>query len=103
MIIEIVSFPIENGGSFHSYVKVYQSVGIPRPPWGWLIAAGTRTSASPAASPWTSPTPPTRTAARLRPGAAASAAGIPLVGLQEFDDFLGEKYGKNGKPSGELT
>ena len=33
----------------------------------------------------------------LRPGATASAAGIPLVGLQEFDDFLGEKYGKNGK------
>ena len=26
MAIEIVSFPIENGGSFHSYVNVYQRV-----------------------------------------------------------------------------
>ena len=24
MAIEIVSFPIKNGGSFHSYVNVYQ-------------------------------------------------------------------------------
>ena len=30
MAIEIVGFPIENGGSFHSYVAVYQRVwGIP--------------------------------------------------------------------------
>ena len=27
MAIEIVSFPIKNGGSFHSYVNVYQRVG----------------------------------------------------------------------------
>ena len=27
MVIEIVDFPIENGGSFHSYVTVYQRVG----------------------------------------------------------------------------
>ena len=26
MAIEIVSFPIRNGGSFHSYVNVYQRV-----------------------------------------------------------------------------
>ena len=26
MTIEIVDFPIENGGSFHSYVNVYQRV-----------------------------------------------------------------------------
>jgi hypothetical protein len=26
MAIEIVDFPIKNGGSFHSYVKVYQRV-----------------------------------------------------------------------------
>jgi len=26
MIIEIVDLPIENGGSFHSYVNVYQRV-----------------------------------------------------------------------------
>ena len=26
MAIEVVSFPIENGGSFHSYVNVYQTV-----------------------------------------------------------------------------
>ena len=26
MAIEIVDFPIENGGSFHSYVNVYQRV-----------------------------------------------------------------------------
>ena len=26
--IEIVDLPIENGGSFHSYVKVYQRVTI---------------------------------------------------------------------------
>jgi len=26
MAIEIVDLPIENGGSFHSYVNVYQSV-----------------------------------------------------------------------------
>ena len=25
MAIEIVSFPIKNGGSFHSYVNVYQA------------------------------------------------------------------------------
>jgi len=29
MTIEIVDFPIENGGSFHSYVNVYQRGG-----WG---------------------------------------------------------------------
>ena len=28
MAIEIVDFPIENGGSFHSYVNVYQRVTI---------------------------------------------------------------------------
>jgi hypothetical protein len=28
MIIEIVEFPIENGGSFHSYVNVYQRVDV---------------------------------------------------------------------------
>jgi hypothetical protein len=28
MAIEIVDFPIENGGSFHSYVNVYQRVFI---------------------------------------------------------------------------
>ena len=28
MAIEIVSFPIKNGGSFHSYVNVYQRVTI---------------------------------------------------------------------------
>ena len=28
MAIEIVDLPIENGGSFHSYVKVYQRVSI---------------------------------------------------------------------------
>ena len=28
MAIEIVSFPIKNGGSFHSYVNVYQRVII---------------------------------------------------------------------------
>jgi hypothetical protein len=26
MVIEIVDFPIKNGGSFHSYVNVYQRV-----------------------------------------------------------------------------
>ena len=26
MTIEIVDFPIQNGGSFHSYVTVYQRV-----------------------------------------------------------------------------
>jgi hypothetical protein len=26
MAIEIVDFPIKNGGSFHSYVNVYQRV-----------------------------------------------------------------------------
>ena len=30
MTIEIVSFPIENGGSFHSYVTVYQRVAYLR-------------------------------------------------------------------------
>ena len=29
MAIEIVDFPIKNGGSFHSYVNVYQRVVIP--------------------------------------------------------------------------
>ena len=29
--IEIVSFPIKTGGSFHSYVNVYQSITI------WLV------------------------------------------------------------------
>ena len=29
MAIEIVSFPIENGGSFHRYVNVYQRVNPP--------------------------------------------------------------------------
>ena len=28
MAIEIVNLPIENGGSFHSYVKVYQRVPL---------------------------------------------------------------------------
>ena len=28
MAIEIVDFPIENGGSFHSYVSVHQSVNL---------------------------------------------------------------------------
>jgi len=28
MTIEIVDLPIQNGGSFHSYVNVYQRVGI---------------------------------------------------------------------------
>jgi len=28
MAIEIVDFPIKNGGSFHSYVNVYQRVYI---------------------------------------------------------------------------
>jgi len=28
MAIEIVDLPIENGGSFHSYVKVYQRVSM---------------------------------------------------------------------------
>ena len=28
MAIEIVSFPIKNGGSFHSYVNVYQRVRL---------------------------------------------------------------------------
>ena len=28
MTIEIVEFPIENGGSFHSYVNVYQRVTL---------------------------------------------------------------------------
>ena len=30
MAIEIVSFPMKNGGSFHSYVEVYQRVMIER-------------------------------------------------------------------------
>jgi hypothetical protein len=30
MAIGIVSFPIKNGGFFHSYVKVYQRVMIER-------------------------------------------------------------------------
>ena len=29
MAIEIVDLPIENGGSFHSYVNVYQRVDVP--------------------------------------------------------------------------
>ena len=29
MTIEIVDFPVENGGSFHSYVNVYQRVDVP--------------------------------------------------------------------------
>jgi hypothetical protein len=33
MAIEIVDFPIKNGGSFHCYVNVYQRV----PPNGWFI------------------------------------------------------------------
>ena len=33
MAIEIVSFPIKNGGSFHSYVNVYQRVS----PIHWLV------------------------------------------------------------------
>ena len=33
MAIEIVSFPINNGGSFYSYVNVYQRV----PPINWCI------------------------------------------------------------------
>ena len=28
MAIEIVDFPIKNGGSFHSYVTVYQRVNV---------------------------------------------------------------------------
>ena len=28
MAIEIVDFPIKNGGSFHSYVNVYQMVSL---------------------------------------------------------------------------
>ena len=32
MAIEIVSFPMKNGGSFHSYVNVYQRVA------GWFIS-----------------------------------------------------------------
>ena len=31
MAIEIVDFPIEHGGSFHSYVNVYQMVGSLNP------------------------------------------------------------------------
>ena len=30
MAIEIVSFPMKNGGSFHSYVNVYQRVDMPK-------------------------------------------------------------------------
>ena len=29
MAIEIVNFPMKNGGSFHSYVNVYQRVDLP--------------------------------------------------------------------------
>ena len=38
MAIEIVSFPMKNGGSFHSYVNVYQRVfvdGIYGTPFFW--------------------------------------------------------------------
>ena len=31
MAIEIVSFPMKNGGSFHSYVAVYQRVPLVYP------------------------------------------------------------------------
>jgi len=33
MAIEIVDFPIKNGGSFHSYVAVYQRL---KPPTRWV-------------------------------------------------------------------
>ena len=33
MVIEIVSFPIKIGGSFHSYVNVYQRVIEPNKPF----------------------------------------------------------------------
>ena len=33
MAIEIVSFPIKNGGSFHSYVKLPEGMQIK---WGWV-------------------------------------------------------------------
>ena len=34
MAIEIVSFPIKNGGSFHSYVNVYQRLFV-----DWIYGA----------------------------------------------------------------
>ena len=42
MAIDIVDFPIKNGGSFHCYVTVYQRVTIPKnPPWMLLFVPRT--------------------------------------------------------------
>jgi hypothetical protein len=44
MTIEIVDFPIKNGGSFHSYVNVYQRVNLSSKDWNFTI--------NPMESPW---------------------------------------------------
>ena len=40
MAIEIVSFPMKNGGSFHSYVSLPENLGekISKMPWPWLYS-----------------------------------------------------------------
>ena len=43
MTIEIVDFPIKNGGSFHSYVNVYQRVS----PWCSYYCANTASTSMP--------------------------------------------------------
>ena len=37
MAIEIVDFPIKNGGSFHSYVKLPEGIGIDDMLWDFLV------------------------------------------------------------------
>ena len=54
MTIEIVDLPIENGGSFHRFLYVYQTGYIHQPPWqshcengGDLVAWGSASASSP--------------------------------------------------------
>ena len=54
MAIEIVSFPIKNGGSFHSYVSHYQRVTT-------LFTTGRGPKPSVPTGPATSPAPEPRT------------------------------------------
>ena len=65
MAIEIVSFPIKHGGSFHSYVNVYQMVTILTQPTIAAIpshphlercsSAGARRVTKPSIPPWVDP------------------------------------------------
>jgi len=50
MTIEIVDFPMKNGGSFHSYVTVYQAGYASLSPCFWTAQEQTEISRSPVRS-----------------------------------------------------